>query len=64
MLFGEVLKDFNLPTKRSLIAVVDVLERKAGSWGMPDDIITYNQVQIRKKNQYSETADGDDRVSA
>jgi hypothetical protein len=45
--FKECGGDFDRPTKRSLGQTVEVLGRKAQSWGTPGDIIEHHAAQIR-----------------
>ncbi|MFN3396024.1 MAG: hypothetical protein ACK4Z9_04435 [Thermodesulfovibrionales bacterium] len=45
--FKEVGEDFDKPTRESLLKVVDVLARKAASWGTPKDIIDHHKEQIQ-----------------
>ncbi len=46
--FKEAGEDFSNPTKKSLIAVVEVLGRKSKAWGTPQDIIEYHRDQIAR----------------
>lgn len=46
--FKETGEDFNNPTKKSLNKVVEVLDRKATSWGTPRDIIEYHRNEIMR----------------
>ncbi|MEJ2682857.1 MAG: hypothetical protein P8Z71_00485 [Candidatus Sulfobium sp.] len=46
--FKETGEDFNNPTKKNLTKVVEVLGRKATSWGTPRDIIEYHRGQIMR----------------
>ncbi len=48
LVMREVGGDFDNPTKESLMKAVDVLGRKASSWGTPDDITGHHKEQIRK----------------
>ncbi|MEW6757875.1 MAG: hypothetical protein AB1347_06615 [Acidobacteriota bacterium] len=44
--FRESGGDFDRPTAQSLEKVVEVLARKAGSWGTPEDVIHHHKGQI------------------
>jgi len=44
----EAGHDFANPTRRALEDVVQILARKAGSWGTPDDIVKHHQVEIQR----------------
>lgn len=46
--FKEAGEDFDKPTKDSLMKVVEVLARKAASWGTPKDIIEHHKEQIQR----------------
>ncbi len=46
--FKEEGENFDIPTKDSLIKVVNVLARKAASWGTPTNIIEYHKEQIQR----------------
>lgn len=48
LVFKEVGEDFEKPTKGSLMKVVEVLARRASSWGTPPDIIEHHKGQIEK----------------
>ncbi|MEW5764520.1 MAG: hypothetical protein ACOYXN_09415 [Acidobacteriota bacterium] len=44
--FRESGGEYDRPTPESLGKVVEVLARKAGSWGTPDDVIRHHRDQI------------------
>jgi hypothetical protein len=44
--FRESGDEYDRPTLESLTRVVDVLARKAGSWGTPEDVILHHKGQI------------------
>ncbi len=46
--FKEAGHDFANPTRRALEDVVQILARKAGSWGTPDDIIDHHMIEIQR----------------
>ncbi len=46
--FREVGGEFSAPTVATLRNVVDVLGRRAASWGTPKDIIAHHGAQIRR----------------
>jgi cation transport regulator ChaB len=44
--FKESGGDYEKPTPASLARMVEVLVRKAGSWGTPDEIVAHHRAQI------------------
>ena len=44
--FKETGGDFDYPSVHSLHNVIDVLAKRAGSWGTPDDIVKHHHDQI------------------
>ena len=44
--FKESGGDYDHPSSASLARMVDVLARKAQSWGTPDDVVTHHRGQI------------------
>jgi len=48
MAFKETGGDFDSPTKDSLMRAIDVLARKAASWGTPPEIINHHKGEIEK----------------
>lgn len=44
--FKESGGDFDRPTPTSLGRMVEVLARKAGAWGTPDEIVAHHRAQI------------------
>ena len=48
MVFKEIGGDYEKPSKESLIRAMEVLGRRAASWGTPQDIIEYHKVQMQK----------------
>lgn len=40
--------DFDHPTKEHLAGAVEVLARKARTWGTPDDIVDHHLTEMRK----------------
>ena len=48
LVFKEVGGDFERPEKEKLIKAMEVLWRRAASWGTPQDIIEYHKGQMQK----------------
>lgn len=46
--FDHVGADWDAPTKRDLEAVMDVLAKKASSWGTPQDIIEHHHKEMQR----------------
>jgi hypothetical protein len=46
--FREAGGDFELPTKGSLMAAVQILARKSQHWGTPPEIVEHHKVQIER----------------
>ncbi|OGW25074.1 MAG: hypothetical protein A2X59_00320 [Nitrospirae bacterium GWC2_42_7] len=48
LVFKEVGGDYETPTKEALVKSMEVLGRRASSWGTPQDIIEYHKGQMQK----------------
>jgi hypothetical protein len=48
MAFSEAGGNFDAPDMQSLNLVVEVLARKAKSWGTPQDVIDHHKIQMGK----------------
>ncbi len=48
MVFEQIGADFENPDKNNLLEAVQVLAKKASSWGTPSDIIEYHKGQMGK----------------
>ncbi len=46
--FQQINGDFNQPTKKTLLKVIERLAAMSSSWGTPEDIIEHHKKQIER----------------